>query len=379
MGDDMKKIWSVILILCFVFGLTFSRSASAGLLYIESYCKIDCSFEYVREEDGYLYCYYYFDIIGFEYLSDFHCSVLVDNGFTPDYTIVTSTWSSTSIEHVYDGDGNITHTIYCLRALYNDAYKDIRGKVYYDFDGDSFSSEVYFEKLNDIPEITATPIPIPTNTPTPTPTNTPTPTPTNTPVPTATNTPVPTATNTPTPTVANTPTPSCTPLPTNSPTPSPTPTIGPDMVLDVDLDGTATTAAYYTGGYSPVFSYIELYEISGYEILLEREQFLSGSGTRTDTLQKGKTYRYKLTYIFDDNGSRYTRELWSDDIYVADPELDDYLQSGKIYNFRTLIAYIWDDVFELELPVEGFRIKFKTIFIWVMVAGAIIVFFKKVL
>ena len=91
----------------------------------------------------------------------------------------------------------------------------------------------------------------------------------------------------------------------------------------------------------------------------------------------GKVYRYKLTYVFLRDGIQFEKFLWSDDLTIIDEELEDYRSNKKITNFRTLMLYVWEDVFALEVPIEGFHISFQTIFIWLMIAVLIIGFIKK--
>lgn len=244
--------------------------------------------------------------------------------------------------------------------LYDDSeVMEIVMRVYFQGNYGATVQNLYisFTLDGEVPDLSATPTP--TSTPEPTPTNTPKPTPTNTPVPTPTNTPVPTPTNT--------------PIPTNTPTPTPTP--GPTLELNAFVDDTIAVAQYYTGGCSPVKSIIEFYEVVETADILTRtnsETFLSGTGTMRNTMIPGKVYRYKLTYIYQRDGIQYEDFLWSQDLSIVDQELEDYRNNGKITNFRTAMICVWEQFMTLELPVEGFHISFKELFIWGMVASILL-------
>ncbi|MBO5177713.1 MAG: hypothetical protein J6C07_09665 [Lachnospiraceae bacterium] len=175
------------------------------------------------------------------------------------------------------------------------------------------------------------------------------------------------------------PTPEITPDPTPTNTPTPTPTPGPILELNAFVNSKDAVAQYRTGGCTPVKSLIEFYEVNTSADILTKinsEQFLSGSGTMRNTMTPGKVYRYKLTYVFQRDGIQYEKFLWSDDLTIVDQELEDYRSNKKITNFRTLMLYVWEEVMSLELPVEGFKIEYKQIFIWTMLAAILIYFFK---
>lgn len=227
-------------------------------------------------------------------------------------------------------------------------------KVYY-INSDGTQENASINGDNVAPVIT--PTPKPTSTPTPKPTSTPTPKPTNIPTPTPTNVP--------------------TPKPTNTPTPTPTPT--PLLELYAYTTQNDAVAQYKTGGFIPIKSVIEFYEIdkvSGSKLKLDSYEFLSGSGIRRNSLIPGKVYRYKLTYIYEQDGVQYEKFIWSNDLSIIDKELEDYRTNKKITNFRTLMIYMWEDFLALELPIEGFNISFQTLLIWFMVASAIVLLFK---
>ena len=208
----------------------------------------------------------------------------------------------------------------------------------------------------------------------------PTPIPTPSPKPTATSTPTPkpTVTNTPVPSPTNTPMPTNTPTPTSTPTPSPTPT--PELKLKAYVDNNQAVAEYYTGGCTPVKSMIEFYMIdlaANSTLKIDGETFLSGAGSRTDSMQLGKVFRYKLTYVYQRSGVQYTEEIWSGDLTLVDEELEDYRATGQVNNFRTLILWIWEEVMEINVPIEGFNLKMRNLFIWIMIASIAVVFYKK--
>lgn len=213
-----------------------------------------------------------------------------------------------------------------------------------------------------LPKPTATPKP----TSTPKPTATPKPDPTATPKPTSTPTPKPTATPKPT--------------PTNTPTPTPSPTPAPILRLDAAANNNTAKADYYTGGCTPIKSTIEFYEIdmlTGEPMKIAGESFISGSGSRSDLMEPGKLYRYKLTYVYERSGVQFTEVLWSIDLRCVDQELEDYRERGQVNNFRTLILCIWEEFMEIGIPIDGFNLKFRSFYIWIMIAGLAVFFFKK--
>lgn len=227
---------------------------------------------------------------------------------------------------------------------------------------------VKFTLSGDLPDSSS---PTPSATPTQKPTATPTPKPTSTPTPRPTSTPKPT----PTPKPTSTPK----PTPTNTPTPTPSPTPAPTLQLKAYVDNNTAVAEYYTGGCTPVKSMIEYYEVGTGTLLskLNSETFLSGAGTMENFMEPGKVYRYKLTYIYQHDGIQYEKFLWSDDLSIKDQELEDYRESGKITNFRTLMLYTWENIMDIDIPVEGFELKARDLFIWIMVASLAIFFWRR--
>lgn len=278
-----------------------------------------------------------------------------------DYKYVTKvlSYSEASVRDYTDEKGN---TIYYFEEVLKIPVRDSSGNSFVDpdkvfialhyleLDGSSSSYSLFGDLIE------AEPTPKPTNTPTPTPT------PTNTPIPTVT--PEPTPTNT--------------PKLTSTPKPSPTP--APKLELNAFVSGSTAVAQYYTGGCTPVKSTIEFFEVDslvGSLSKINSETFVSGAGTMRNSMVPGKAYRYKLTYVYNRDGVQYEDFLWSDDLVIIDQELAEYRNNGKIHNFRTLMLYTWENILEIELPIEGFHISFKSLFIWFMIAVLAIYFWRR--
>ncbi len=232
------------------------------------------------------------------------------------------------------------------------------------------------------PTVTPTNTPVPTSTPVPTVTNTPTPRPTATPRPT--NTPAPTATPRPT----NTPAPTATPRPTNTPVPTPTPTSTPTptptpaavLELNVYADGSELVAEYYTGGCIPVRSSIEYHtkpdeNDTGYTGMLNSKTFLSGNGVMREQMEAGYWYAYKLTYVYERDGIQRTEFIWSDWMRYEEDEYSGYFADGSIKDFKDLMNFIWFDLFDLPLKADGFQFSFKSFYMWILVAGVLMVLY----
>ena len=231
---------------------------------------------------------------------------------------------------------------------------------------------------------TSTSVPTATSTPVPTVTNTPTPRPTNTPVPTATSTPRPTSTPVPTETSTPVPTPTNTPVPTATSTPTP----GPILYLNAYVDEYDrdmweyhdAVAEYETGGFTPVKSIIALYEVESRTSyagsLVEQKIYVSGSGSMTVPMVLGKMYRYKLMYTYIRDGIQCTEFIWSDVLEYADNAWNEgYNATGKIETFKDLMFFIWYDLLVLNLNVEGFQFSIKSFYIWLMLAGVLLILF----
>ena len=98
---------------------------------------------------------------------------------------------------------------------------------------------------------------------------------------------------------------------------------------------------------------------------------MSAHGTSMDAV-----YRYKLTYTFRRNGVQYTESIWSDDLVV---EREDSGRAKHIKTFPQLASFVWNDLFGVELELEGFKFTFKQFFIYVVLAGIVLGFVYKFL
>ena len=165
-------------------------------------------------------------------------------------------------------------------------------------------------------------------------------------------------------------------IPTITVTPIPTPSIE----LKISIEEGKAVANYNTSGSTIISSSIELYEVStltNVDILIDEETFFSGSGTMKHLMEPGKVYKYKLCCVYEqEDGIQYEESIWSDDITIKDKEIEDYRESGKITNFRTLMLYIWENVMTLELTIEGYTVTFQQLFVFSVVAVLVVGFFK---
>ena len=205
--------------------------------------------------------------------------------------------------------------------------------------------------------------------PTSVPTPTPSPVPTNTPVPTSTPTP------TPTPRPTNTPVPTSTPAPTSTPTPTPT----PELYLKAYVkDGTEAAAEYYTAGGTPVGTEVSLCwfyqgKNSPKYMVMGTDSYLSGHGSMSRPMEDECAYKYRLDYTYEEEGVTYTKTVWSD--WLEKKEVP----YRGIRNFADLMRVIWFELFELEVPIEGFRVKLRSLVLWMLIVSAVIYFVRKVL
>ena len=167
-------------------------------------------------------------------------------------------------------------------------------------------------------------------------------------------------------------------IPTITPTITPVPT--PIVELKVSIEEGKAVANYNTSGSTIISSSIELYEVStltNVDILIDEETFFSGSGTMKHLMEPGKVYKYKLCCVYEqEDGIQYEESIWSDDITIKDKEIEDYRESGKITNFRTLMLYIWENVMTLEISIEGYSVSFQQLFTYSMVAMILVGFFR---
>lgn len=217
--------------------------------------------------------------------------------------------------------------------------------------------------------------PEPSPTATPKPTATPTPRPTSTPR--ATNTPAPTVTPRPT----NTPVPTATPRPTSTPVPSPTPTPTPppELYLNAYVENKVNAAAeYYTSGCTPVSTEVTLCwfyqgKKSAQHMAVATDSYISGHGSMSRPMEEECFYKYRLDYTYESEGITYTKTVWSDWLERKDEH------DGGIRNFPDLMRVLWFEVFEMEIPIEGYRVKLRSLVLWALIVTAVIFFVRKVL
>lgn len=305
-----------------------------------------------------------------------------DGDFEDDVRICSTkdgTWTYEKTE--IDGVSNITKTTvvmtYDSDVLYYDAtfFNNFVMRLYYQPDIKIYDEYIYFTLQGTVPTATLTPTATPTPTSTPTPTATPTPT--STPKLTATPTNTPTQTATPIPT--STPTPTATLTPTSTPTPTATPTPTPLLKLNAYLDSNNNAIAEYeTGGFTPVKSRLEFYQVNdaGVATIVNQYSFLSGSGTRADSTtllgSTAKTFRYRLLYTYLKNGIQYTDYLWSDDLVIKDENDDIFIddtQTKYIQTFPELVDFVWNELFEVEMVLEGYSFTLKNLFFYFTLAA----------
>lgn len=362
----MKK-WLFTIVLIFAFSMSGFITAFASIQWYQGqYVLFNYSIEKTDDDLEVYYMHYYIEYTQSNSHPSFDPSICVCKGDNVFYGFTFNVNDSPEKEEK-DENGNIIYyregKMEIPKSLPDGTDFTEWDKTYVQWfyllnDGSIEQSEVLGDLVGPEPTLTPTPTPKPTVTSTPTPS------------PTVTSTPVPSPTNTPTPT--------CTPTPTNTPTPTPTPT--PELKLKAYVDNNQAVAEYYTGGCTPVKSMIEFYMLdlaTNSTLKIDGETFLSGAGSRTDAMELGKIYRYKLTYVYQRSGIQYTEEIWSGDLTLVDHELEDYKTNGQVINFRTLMLWLWEDVMELTIPIEGFNIKARTLFIWILIASAGVFFFKK--
>lgn len=381
-----------------------------GLICILIICAIGSRQAQAAEHDSVMTGYYTFEWEVTLYDNDTWFDCNFSCFYDPEDTGYTIDWDRSHINLLYnDATGNECEERY---EMYESDVREENGCYFYDgylvstltnthalewvvytestdSDGRPVASVFTLRENNGLvwrPTETPTPTvtPVPTNTPVPTVTNTPTPRPTatprptNTPVPTATprptNTPVPTATPSPT----NTPVPTATPTPTSTPTPTPTPAAV--LELNVYEDGSELVAEYYTGGCIPVRSSIEYHtkpdeNDTGYTGMLNSKTFLSGNGVMREQMEAGYWYAYKLTYVYERDGIQHTEFIWSDWIKYEEDEYSGYFADGSIRDFKDLMNFIWFDLFELPLKAEGFQFSFKSFYMWILIAGVLMVLY----
>lgn len=162
-------------------------------------------------------------------------------------------------------------------------------------------------------------------------------------------------------------------------TPTPTPIPAPSLELNAYIEEGQAIAKYSVNGSTLVSSYIEFYEkstLTNSEILINSEEFVSGSGSAKERMEPGKNYYYRLYCVYEQDGVQYEKEILSDNLMIADMELEDYRENGKITNFRTLILYIWEKFMALELTIEGYTVSFQQLFVYSMAAILVVSLLK---
>ena len=131
--------------------------------------------------------------------------------------------------------------------------------------------------------------------------------------------------------------------PTITPNPTITPIPTPVLELNVHIADGKAIADYNVNGSTIINSSIELYEvntITSSKILVDDTTFSSGTGSVSNFIEPGKIYNYRLCCTYEQDGVQQEIYLWSDDLIIEDEELEDYRETGKITNFRTLMLYI---------------------------------------
>lgn len=392
----MKRILIVLLVI--VMSLSFRPNSVFADSWTKGNVAVYNSFDVKSVSDGYQYTFYFYVNGGTISTSDLRVfygnyedgtsddiQVVYANALDDNYTATTYTDASGTVYNLY--------TVTCIsEEKYDVTYNTTTGKGLGFYitksikqnnwqAGDSYYQTPVMYFSDGDPFIT--PKPTPTNTPTPKPTIEVTPTITNTSTPKPTIEVTPTITNTPTPKPTVEVTPTITNTPTLEPTveATPTPVVpNPDIYINVYVSGWNVIAEYSTGGHIPISSTITLYQIydNGNKIAIDSETFISGDGSISININPTYNYQYKISYTYEcEDGNQYTDEEWSEILKPEDEELDNYRENPRIYNLRTLMLYIWENVMELTIPIEGFEIPIKTLFIWIIIASLLVFFYRK--
>lgn len=261
---------------------------------------------------------------------------------TGDYPSLSDAVTLETVEFV-DGEGSFDYVMlpgvwYCgvLEYSYFNSHNTLH----------SMSVNTEFYRLDASPSPTVTPTPRPTATPTPRPTATPTPLPTAMPTPSPTVTP--------------------TPLPTATPTPSIV------VNLHCSVDGLYSQSDFYTSGGTPVQSvfYLQWYPYGitedGVYDVLDAVEYVSGSGTHRFQLTPGDWYRGKLEYTYLDTADELHTVVVFSDYFRVDPAYSGSSGNGvAFHNVRTLVLWIWNTLFDIEIHFETFTITLRQLFIFV--------------
>ncbi len=376
----MKRIFVVLLVIVILLSSRPNSHVFAG-----AWSKGDCSaynsFDVKQVSDGYQYTFYFYVNGGTFAVSDLRVfygnyadgtsddeQVVYASALDDNYNATTYTDASGTVYNLY--------TVTCtVEEKYDITYNTATGKGlgFYttknikqdDWQvGDSYyqTSVMYFSDGDPF----VTPTPIPTVTPSPTPTNIPTPTSKPDEI-------------TPTPEPDDT---TPTPEPTET-IPSPTPIIPPNINIHAYVSGWNVIAEYEIDNidaYTLINSTITLYQIddNGNKIAIDADILINNNGSISININPTYNYQYNISYTYEDeDGNQYTEEEWSDIVKPEDEELDNYREHPRIYNLRTLMLYVWENVMELTIPIEGFEISIKTLFIWVLIAMLLVFFYRK--
>ena len=168
--------------------------------------------------------------------------------------------------------------------------------------------------------------------------------------------------------------------PTATSTPKPTPTSAPVVTLDVSLDGLESDFDYYTGGCDSVSSYFEIrYFVNGSDDpdgiydTVDRVTFVDGKGSYSYILSNGEDYQAVVSYTYlDTSGTKQTKVVYSEFFQAGGAPVGS--NPKVIWNLKSLMAWVWNDLMEIPITYEGFTVTFKQIFLFSMVAPTIILF-----
>ena len=372
----MKRIFIVLLVIVML--LSFGPNHVFADSWTKGNVAVYNSFDVKSVSDGYQYTFYFYvnggtistsdlrvfygnyedgtsddiQVVYASSLDDNYTSTTYTDAFGTVYNLYTVTCIS---EEEYDVTYNTTTGkglgFYTIKSIKQDSWQA----------GDSYYQTPVMYFTDGDPFVT----PTPTNTPTPTPKPTetiPTPEPTET-IPTPEPTEI-----------------TPTPEPTET-IPTPTPVIPPDIDINAYVSGWNVIAEYnIINGYIPISATITLYQIdnNGNKIAIDSDILISNNGSITININPTYNYQYKISYTYEcEDGNQYTDEEWSDILKPEDEELDNYRENPRIYNLRTLMLYIWENVMELTIPIEGFEIPIKTLFIWIIIASLLVFFYRK--
>ena len=125
---------------------------------------------------------------------------------------------------------------------------------------------------------------------------------------------------------------------------------------------------------------ITLYQINdnGNKIAIDADILINNNGSISVNVNPTYNYQYNISYTYEDEeGNQYTEEEWSDIVKPEDEELENYRENPHIYNLRTLMLYVWENLMELTIPIEGFEISIKTLFIWIIIASLLVLFYRR--